>query len=53
MKAGLRLAGCVSHPIQYQAPVWRWLAAMPKVSFHAYLGTDMSVRGYRDRGFGR
>jgi len=53
VKTELRLAACVTHPIQYQAPVWRRLAAMPGVSFHAYFGTDMSVRGYRDREFGR
>ena len=53
MKNELRLAACVTHPIQYQAPVWRRLAAMPEVSFHAFFGTDMSVRGYRDREFGR
>ena len=53
MKTELRLAACVTHPIQYQTPVWRRLAAMPGVSFHAYFGTDMSVRGYRDREFGR
>ncbi len=53
MKNQLRLAACVTHPIQYQAPVWRRLAAMPGVSFHAFFGTDMSVRGYRDREFGR
>ncbi len=52
MSANLRLAVCATHPIQYQAPVWRRLAAMPNMTFHAYFGTDMSVRGYRDKEFG-
>jgi glycosyltransferase involved in cell wall biosynthesis len=49
---GLRLAGCATHPIQYQAPVWRKLASTPGIDFHAYFATDMSVRGYRDAEFG-
>lgn len=51
MSATLRLAVCATHPIQYQAPVWRRLAEMPNMSFHAFFGTDMGVRGYHDREF--
>lgn len=48
----LRLAACATHPIQYQAPLWRRLAAQPGIEFEAFFGTDMSVRGYTDREFG-
>lgn len=48
----IRVAVCATHPIQYQAPLWRCLAARPDLNLHAYFGTDMSVRGYKDREFG-
>jgi len=47
-----RLAVVTTHPIQYQAPVWRGLAATPGLDVHVYFGSDHSVRGYRDPGFG-
>ena len=47
-----KLAVIASHPIQYQAPVWRSLAQLPGLDVHAYFGSDHSVRGYRDPGFG-
>jgi glycosyltransferase involved in cell wall biosynthesis len=47
-----RIAVIATHPIQYQAPVWRGLAASPGVDVHVYFGSDHSVRGYRDPGFG-
>ena len=52
MSSSIRLAACATHPIQYQAPIWRRLAAMPGVEFEAIFGTDMSVRGYVDKDFG-
>lgn len=52
MNEPIRLAACATHPIQYQAPLWRRLAAMPGFQFEAFFGNDMSVRGYTDREFG-
>lgn len=48
----IRLAYLVSHPIQYQAPLLRRLAQEPDVELTVYFGSDFSVRGYRDEGFG-
>lgn len=48
----MRVAVFATHPIQYQAPLWRRLAAQPDFKLHAFFGTDMSVRGYKDREFG-
>jgi glycosyltransferase involved in cell wall biosynthesis len=48
----IRVAVCATHPIQYQAPLWRLLAKQPDLQLRAFFGTDMSVRGYRDEGFG-
>jgi hypothetical protein len=47
-----RLAVVASHPIQNQAPVWRGLAATAGLDVHVYFGSDHSVRGYKDPGFG-
>lgn len=41
-----------THPIQYHVPVWRALAAQPDLDVHVYYGSDFSVRGYLDVGFG-
>lgn len=46
-----RLAIVASHPIQYQAPVWRALAQMAELDVHVFFGSDFSVRGYHDAGF--
>lgn len=51
-QAPIRVAICATHPIQYQAPLWRRLAARSELDLHAYFATDMSVRGYKDREFG-
>lgn len=48
----IRLAYLVSHPIQYQAPLLRRLAQEPDVELTVFFGSDFSVRGYRDEGFG-
>jgi glycosyltransferase involved in cell wall biosynthesis len=47
-----RLAYFVSHPIQYQAPLLRSIAAQPDIDLTVYFTTDFSVRGYMDEGFG-
>ena len=48
----VRLAYMVSHPIQYQAPLLRRIAQEPDIDLTVFFGSDMSVRGYRDQGFG-
>src|SRR5580658_7219015 len=48
----IRLAYLVSHPIQYQAPLLRRIAQEPDIDLTVLFGSDFSVRGYRDEGFG-
>jgi glycosyltransferase involved in cell wall biosynthesis len=42
----------VSHPIQYQAPLLRRIAQEPDIDLTVFFGSDLSVRGYTDSGFG-
>jgi glycosyltransferase involved in cell wall biosynthesis len=48
----VRLAYVVSHPIQYQAPLLRRIAQQPEIDLTVFFGSDFSVRGYKDEGFG-
>jgi glycosyltransferase involved in cell wall biosynthesis len=48
----VRLAYLVSHPIQYQAPLLRRIAQEPDIDLTVFFGSDFSVRGYKDAGFG-
>lgn len=48
----VRLAYLVSHPIQYQAPLLRRIAQEQDIDLTVFFGSDFSVRGYRDKGFG-
>jgi len=48
----LRLAYFVSHPIQYQAPLLRRIAAEPDIDLAVFFFSDVSVRGHVDPGFG-
>jgi glycosyltransferase involved in cell wall biosynthesis len=48
----VRLAYLASHPIQYQAPLLRRIAEEPDIDLTVFFGSDFSVRGYRDEGFG-
>jgi len=50
--APARLAYVVSHPIQYQAPLLRRIAREPDIDLTVLFGSDFSVRGYKDEGFG-
>lgn len=50
--APVRLAYLVSHPIQYQAPLLRRIAQEPGIDLTVLFGSDFSVRGYQDQGFG-
>lgn len=47
-----RLAAVTSHPVQYQAPLFRQLAAHSEIEFTAFYGHDGSIDGEFDRGFG-
>jgi len=51
-KRPVRLAYLVSHPIQYQAPLLRRIAREPGIELTVFFGSDFSVRGYKDTGFG-
>lgn len=42
-----------SHPVQYRVPVWRQLNTLLDGSIHVVYGSDCSVRGHEDAGFGR
>ncbi len=52
VKKKVRLAYLVSHPIQYQAPLLRRIAREPDIDLTVFFGSDFSVRGYEDKGFG-
>lgn len=51
-KHPIRLAYLVTHPIQYQAPLLRRIAREPDIDLTVFFGSDFSVRGYKDEGFG-
>jgi glycosyltransferase involved in cell wall biosynthesis len=48
-----RLAYVVSHPIQYQAPLLRFIAAQPDIDLTVFFQSDSALRGQFDPGFGR
>lgn len=48
----VRLAYLVSHPIQYQSPLLRRIAGEPDIDLTVFFGSDFSVKGYMDEGFG-
>ena len=52
MNTPYRLAYLVSHPIQYQAPLLRYLAAQPDIDLTVFFLSDLSMRSHTDRGFG-
>ena len=52
MDGSYRVACLVSHPIQYQAPLFRYLAARPGIELTVFFLSDLSVHAYRDSGFG-
>lgn len=52
MTQKVKLAYLVSHPIQYQAPLLRRIAQEPDIELTVLFGSDFSVRGYKDQGFG-
>jgi glycosyltransferase involved in cell wall biosynthesis len=48
-----RVAYLVTHPIQYQAPLLRLIAAQPDIDLTVFFQSDVSLRSYDDPGFGR
>ena len=48
-----RIAYLVSHPIQYQAPLLRRLAAEPMIDLTVLFRSDITTRGFSDPEFGR
>lgn len=49
----LRLAYLVTHPIQYQAPLLRIVAAQPDIDLTVFFGSDFSARAFTAGEFGR
>lgn len=47
-----RLACLASHPIQYQAPLFRYIAARPEIDFTVLFLSNLSIGTFVDRGFG-
>jgi glycosyltransferase involved in cell wall biosynthesis len=47
-----RLAILTSHPIQYQAPLFRHLAARPGLDLTVFFCSDFGLKPYDDPGFG-
>lgn len=47
-----RLAVVVTHPVQYQVPLYRRLASHPGIDLTVFYGSDFGARLRRDPGFG-
>lgn len=52
-RAPFRLAAVVSHPIQYQAPLFRALADCAEIDLHVFFCSRRGVDEYHDAGFGK
>jgi glycosyltransferase involved in cell wall biosynthesis len=53
MEPKIRLAYLVTHPIQYQAPLLRRIAAEPGIDLTVFFCSDFSLRSYLDPDFGK
>jgi glycosyltransferase involved in cell wall biosynthesis len=53
MEPNIRLAYLVTHPIQYQAPLLRRIAAEPGIDLTVFFCSDFSLRSYLDPCFGK
>ena len=53
MKPKIRLAYLVTHPIQYQAPLLRRIAAEPGIDLTVFFCSDFSLRNFLDPDFGK
>lgn len=49
----VRIAYLATHPIQYQAPLLRLIAAEPGIHLKAFFRSPMGLRSYVDKGFGQ
>lgn len=49
----IRVAYLVTHPIQYQAPLMRMIAADRDIHLKAFFASDFSARAFHDPEFGR
>src|SRR5215471_15179515 len=47
-----RIAYLLTHPIQYQAPLLKLIAAQSDIDLTVFFQSDMSLRAYADKGFG-
>jgi len=52
MNRRYRLGYLVTHPIQYQAPMLRHIAASRQIDLTVLFLSDRSIKGYTDPGFG-
>ena len=53
MEPKIRLAYLVTHPIQYQAPLLRRIAAEPGIDLTVFFCSDFSLKSYLDPDFGK
>jgi glycosyltransferase involved in cell wall biosynthesis len=53
MAPDIRIAYLVTHPIQYQAPLLRRIAAAPGIDLTVFFCSDFSLQGYLDPFFGK
>ena len=53
MESNIRLAYLVTHPIQYQAPLLRRIAAEPGIDLTVFFCSDFSLQSYLDPCFGK
>jgi glycosyltransferase involved in cell wall biosynthesis len=53
MAPKVRLAYLVTHPIQYQAPLLRRIAAEPDIDLTVFFCSDFSLKSYLDPNFGK
>jgi glycosyltransferase involved in cell wall biosynthesis len=53
MAPKVRLAYLVTHPIQYQAPLLRRIAAEPGIDLTVFFCSDFSLKSYLDPSFGK
>jgi glycosyltransferase involved in cell wall biosynthesis len=49
----VRIAYLATHPIQYQAPLLRLIAAEPGITLKAFFRSPMGLKHYVDKGFGQ
>jgi glycosyltransferase involved in cell wall biosynthesis len=50
--APIRIAALASHPVVYQSPLYRLVAADPRVELTVIFASNAGIRPYQDRGFG-